>query len=474
MKLKKYPLNIIIFILLLVVFSNQKICGSGGRFPTWGLSFKGEASGGILVLAKTGNRYVKHVSIETKTGESVESIAQRLADTINAHHSRQTRRVEYDPHWLWVGGFQAHASEDVLILPFGPESYIIGGTETGLGIPKPPRFLSCSYHKEKDELLLNWENTSSEYDFILINGYWTDFDNRFGRKINGNSNSFIIDRERIPLNIDDMDFWVVGFRDNIPSNATAIHVSDNGYCQEETFGIPFNEGIAPNWVSWSTVKEQSKISFEEREIESYARFGTLSKTLLTKPFYQVIKAVPKGTVHGIYRKFLGLIPGHTYRLTACMNTLNMDSVKGNWSFSIHAVPTGKDKKDLTGKQMAGLASLPNSKSGPEAAQIAAFGPDRTTKREFDFAITGYTKLKDGTNSSNITLPSDANEITVWVRFSCDDPKGKVGFSGVKLEDLTAIKNPKSPEQIIQEENKQEAELQSWIERKSLQKQPDEK
>jgi hypothetical protein len=35
-------------------------------------------------------------------------------------------------------------------------------------------------------------------------------------------------------------------------------------------------------------------------------------------------------------------------------------------------------------------------------------------------------------------------------------------TGVRLEDLTAIQEPKSPEQIIQEEASKEAELLDWV------------
>jgi hypothetical protein len=64
------------------------------------------------------------------------------------------------------------------------------------------------------------------------------------------------------------------------------------------------------------------------------------------------------------------------------------------------------------------------------------------------------------------LPAGLDTITVWVRFSCSDPNGKVGFSGVKLEDLTEIKNPKSPAEVIAEENAVEIDLLKWIERAS--------
>jgi hypothetical protein len=249
--------------------------GSGGIFPTWDLRFQGQASGGVLILCKNGNRYVNYVPIETFPGESGESVAQRLADTITAHHSRQTQHVGYDPHWLWVGKGQVIASGAALRLPLGWTRYILAGTEPGLGIPKPPRCLSSSYSDEEDNVVLRWQNPADdEYDFILVYGRWTEYDHRLDRRLTGTSTSFIIDRKKIQVDLDDMDFLVLGFRDMIPSNAAAIHVSCGGHCQEETYGIPFSGGIAPNWMVWGSAGQIDKAVFEQGENSAYARSGT--------------------------------------------------------------------------------------------------------------------------------------------------------------------------------------------------------
>jgi hypothetical protein len=72
--------------------------------------------------------------------------------------------------------------------------------------------------------------------------------------------------------------------------------------------------------------------------------------------------------------------------------------------------------------------------------------------------SGVILIKDGSISSHIILPADMNEITIWVRFSCSDPSGKVGFSGVKLEDITAIDKVPTPEKIIEIERQAELNL----------------
>lgn len=492
-----------VMILLYLAVMVPLLCYSrlsyGGGIARANIPFEGTASGGTLVVGYVPNPHIVHftnVSINTSAGESADSVVHRLAWAI-ASSKGIFGSTAADPN-VEVA---RTALGSTLSIVGTLREFILAGTETGLGIPKPPLNLSCSYNKQSRTIEVKWINPPDDCQYDSLYIIWRYSDVRWrdtplqggGDILPGPPNRYTI---QIPAEVAevgdlDMDIWLKGLRHEtpvvefhsplgknaIPSNVTAIHMTANGYCQEELNGIPFTAGVAPNWSAWSTAEKIDKEAFEQGDKYVGVRLYKPVSSFLSKPYYQIINAPPKGAVHGVYRKFLGLTLGHTYRLTACVSTLNMDSVKGNWSFSIHAAPTGTDGKDLTVRQMAGLASLPNGKNGkssPEAAQIAAYGPDRTTKREFDLAITGYTKLKDDTTSSHITLPPDVNEITVWLRFSCEDPNGKVGFSGVKLEDLTAIKKPKSPQQTIQEEKQQEAKLQKWIERESLLKQPDEK
>jgi hypothetical protein len=348
--------------------------------------------------------------------------------------------------------------------------YALAGTETGLGIPKPPVSLSCSYDAEKDEVVLRWTNPAGGYELIWINIDWTSFEHELIRRVPGTSTSFIIDRKKIPVDVNDMDLRVIGFRNNIPSNVAVIHVS--GHSQEELYGIPYTNGIAPNWTAWSSAAETDRDVFEQAEKYPNMQGGyNAALGLLTKPFYQVIKAPRGGGAHGIYRKFLGLTPGHTYRLTACLTTLDMDSVKGNWSVSLCAAPGAPDGKDLTVQQLAGSAPLPDRRSGLEAGRIASYGPGNTTRGAYELVFSGENGGSPEQTSSNITLPAGVDTITVWVRFRCSDPTGKVGFSGVKLEDISAISNPKSPEQIMQEENEHEMRLMKWIERNLREESP---
>ena len=151
-----------------------------------------------------------------------------------------------------------------------------------------------------------------------------------------------------------------------------------------------------------------------------------------KQYFQLIKTRSPTVVGGVCRKFLGLQAGHTYRINTRMNTFDMDSVQGNWSFSFHAVPHGK-AVTLSSQQMAGTAPLPAGSAGSPAGQVASFGPGSTTKGKFVEYST--EKSAPDTQVLDITLPAGAEVITVWFRYS-GPPSSGVGFDWIKLKDVT--------------------------------------
>ena len=457
------------------------------------IPFKGNATGGKLVIGYISDPHFVHtsiVSIDTSAGEPADSVVNRLAtaitssDAIFSNMSKNPKAAEIMRKEMAKGNTLSIRGRLV--------DYILAGTETGLGIPSPPLCLSCSYNKEARTIDVRWINPSgdSQYDsLIILWRYRSRPEDTLGsggaKSIWDTPTNFII---KLPEEVNDLDtdIWIRGLRhempmeemrakdipltDNVvPSNVAAIHVTSNGYCQEETYGIPFSAGVAPNWKAWSTAAKVDKETFEQGDKYAGVRLYKPVRALLTKPYYQIIKAQPSGVVHGVYRKFLGLTPGHTYRLTACLTTMEMDSVKGDWSLSLCAIPNRPDGKDLSPQQLAGLAPLPDGRGGSQEGRIAYYGPGKTTKGDFALIFSG-DKTTDGLQSSNIALPTDANTITVWVRFICSDPNGKIGFSGVKLEDISANRNVKSPDQIILEENQQEVELLKWQE-KALRERP---
>ncbi|MHC4214350.1 MAG: hypothetical protein ACYSWP_13370 [Planctomycetota bacterium] len=420
--------------------------GYGGTRNTKDLTLKGTASGGTLVLARTLNRYQQNISIVTHPGESSESVVRRLADTINAWN----RNVPTGQVVFWGGRYQARTNGSTIKLT--PGLYAIAGTEKGLGIPRPPKSLSCSYKPTSDKVELRWINPEGAYDSIQVRWFWNDLDSSGSERLEGSANVLILDKAK--MNLNNFDASVVGYRDNIPSNSIGVHLSE--HVQSEKYGIPFSDGIAPNWTAWSSGPKVTTTAFEQdKRWEPY--IGSF-KTLSAKPFVQVIKAPTSGTVHGIWRKFLGLTPEHTYRFTADLSTLKMDSVNSDWELAVCAVANGVDGKNLTSQQMAGLSALPDGSKGLKAGRKFSYGPRNTTNGIWEVALTGHKTLSRPA-SQHITMPAGVDTLTVWLRFSCSDPNAQVSFSGVMLEDITAAGTKiTTPGDIIKKERKQKTYL----------------
>jgi hypothetical protein len=397
------------------------------RMITTSITFRGVANGGELILAEALNRNMRIATIQTQAGETAEVVANRLAEYINRNNPFEWHipaRYEGKPIKSEGGTLKG--------LPGGRTKYILAGTETGLGIPLPPCSLSCTLFAKDKRLLLSWENPLGAYDEIAIVYNWTNFDHRGGDRVEGDSSSFIVDLNQRTLDTSDLDVWVIGLRNGLPSNAGAIRLDGNS--QEELFGIPFTSRVAPNWKAWSLDTapniEQFSCSIKDNLTavrEMGKRYNSI-KTNDSKPFRQVLKSPAQGGTLGIWRKFLGLSPGHTYKLSARLSTLDMSGNDTEWEFSMHAMPDKPDKKELTANQMSGLEVLPNGETGPQAGRITEFGPGKLTAKN-EYVI----------HSADITLPEDSNSITVWLRHTGKGTSG-VGFDWIKLEDLSMTGN----------------------------------
>ncbi len=394
--------------------------GGASTFLTTEYQFQGVASGGTLIMAGTSGRNARFFSIETQAGESAESVVNRLAEYIDENNPFE-----------W-GGFrtgQKRITAEGGILGSLVGGYMFAGTETGLGIPEPPLSVSCTYDQDKDRILVRWTNPPGGYDHISVLMNWHNYDKAGGGRAPGQSTSFVVDRKKYqhPIDISDLDVWVIGVKNGLPSNAGAIHISSKGKVQEELFGIPFKNGVAPNWKSWVTDG-----AAHARDLEGLVRSNLTPakgrrynsvKSASRKPFYQVIKTPQQGGTAGVWRKFLGLSPGHTYRITSRLNTLQMDPNNPNWLFSLHAVHDNANGTNLSAHQLTGLASLPNGSKGLDAGKVSQYAGKMTTEGKFV------------ESSADITLPDNVTSLTVWLRHTGKD-FGEVAFDWVKLEDIT--------------------------------------
>ncbi|NUN97815.1 MAG: hypothetical protein HUU16_16755 [Candidatus Omnitrophica bacterium] len=399
------------------------------------IALSGQASGGTLTLAHPINREAKYIAIQTTAGESAASVARRLADAISAA----------DPFRWWGPSVHTAAEQRVnvrgstiLDLPGRRNGggWVLGGTETGLGIPPPPVSLSASYDPTKDEVLVNWVSPPGGYDSIALvtNGI-------FPTSQPGQSTSCAI-----PMIADadmggTMDILVVGYRKDVPSNAGAITVDRSS--QEEMINTPFSLNVAPNWSTWSdegslsAVQDGSAVSLEMGDrgdvVAEGKRLYPYPGTPGEKRFFQVVKTHKPESNAGVWRKFVGLASGHRYRVHLRVSTLGMSDNQGDWTASVHAAHNDPSGRDLTTAQLSGMAPLPDGESGPQAGRVVGLGPSTSTRGNWMECSTGGDA--PGKAISDLTLPEGVSSITVWLRCRGPIPEG-VGLDWIKLEDLT--------------------------------------
>jgi hypothetical protein len=348
------------------------------------IPFTGTASGGTLVLAGTLNRNASAVAVETAPGETAESVARRLAQRLNE-----------EPWWgmSHPGREVARSSAGTLLnLPGDLADYMIAGTEHGLGIPPPPTSLTCNYDSSSGALILRWSNPPGGYDTLRLIWNWDKYNHRGGAAFPGTTDSYTMDLRNAPpeKKIADLDIWLIGLRKGIPSDAAAMHVSNS--VQQELFGIPFANDTAPNWTAWSLGgPDATKPEMATRQM--WVPKGRLYDSVRSadrKPYQQVIRGAGEaGGTGGVSRRFLGLFPGHIYRITVRLNTMST-SLKDNadWSYSFHAVAGDAAKGNLTARQMAGLDALPDGDKGPTAGQVCQYDAHRTTQGKYEESAGG--------------------------------------------------------------------------------------
>jgi hypothetical protein len=404
---------------MLIIFEAK-----GGYVRTVSLPFKGPANGGTLIVGNTLNRNAYFAGIKTSPGESAESVIDRLAwdicctESLFEKSDHITHDVMHDQ--LITGG--------LLRLPGSTGTYFIAGTETGLGIPLAPRALTAFYLNGTGEIYIKWDNPPDDYDEIVLIAKWNDYDSGYSKLLPGKSKEYRIKQSEVFCDLESTDIWVIGIKEGLPSAPGAITLSEHGTTLQELCGIPFTNGLAPNWETWNT-SDISKKAFQERVRDDYVPFPRYRPIIhgSQKPYVQLIK-VPneeKGGVVGVYRRFVGLRGGHTYRVSIRINTNMMDDTCNNdWAVSVHiAYHNGTLNKSLSEGQFLGRETLPAGVKGLQAGRISEFKPQNITRGKYV------------TQTSQITLPIGADSITVWVRHGSSVATSGVSIDWIELKEL---------------------------------------
>jgi hypothetical protein len=409
----RYVLFRVLAFLMFATFSVEGYAQS--TVPKTDITLNGTAAGGVLSLMQVLPVYAGFVSVVTTQGESSETVLHRLTDEICRSNSLNLGYTVDPCRFLKV-------TNNTLTLPTsGSLRYCFSGTDKGFVIPRPVLSVSGSYDSEKQQVSLSWINPPETYDVIQVGGltFPPNATNCMFKCQPGKE--YII-------------FWggVVGKRGENLSPPASVAISTNS--QEELDTYPFYMGLAPNWSYWSDSTNATAVICEQGIKTATEADAGVRGDPWDKPLYQSIRTTQSGVQGGVWRRFLGLKPGHTYKVETRLNTRQMDACTNTWVFSFHAAHDNPDGRGLTVAQMAGQAALPDGSKGAAAGCVALYGPGVTTKGEWKKRSTD--KSGPGLETKNITLPKNVTSVTVWLRHSGGNSTG-VGMDWIKLEDVTS-------------------------------------
>jgi hypothetical protein len=163
------------------------------------IAFTGEASGGTLIMWNNLGRNARYVAVETIAGEPAEKAIERLSNAID-----ETNPFDWGGFTTGKKRVTSSAGELRNVLGHCAE-YAIAGTETGLGIPRPPHSLTCNYDPNLQKLTIKWLNPSpNAYDYIRLRINWSNYDHTGGTPVQGDTESYMQDLDEKPL---DMNFF---------------------------------------------------------------------------------------------------------------------------------------------------------------------------------------------------------------------------------------------------------------------------
>lgn len=439
-------MRIVLGICVCILTSEQGIAQS----PMIEMRFGGKALGGQLLLGLFPFGHSQYVCIETRPGEDATQVIQRLQKACVIAESE------------WFRAAVVKESDDyTLELPLHA-GFFLAGTETGLGILASPLYVSARYDKRLKQVYVYWHRQSgADYDGIIVLPYsrWTfqSYDpSREEFTIQPDLDEIVGFFEEKP---DSPHIAVIGRKDGLVTNAASIVLS--GSRQEELENIPFTGDIAPNWRAWFLEKDdlvilaQGTKRFEVDGTETYdgpgaveivSRYGaTQEPDYISHPaqkvFYQSLRcSAGRCAPGGIYRQFLGLVAGHTYRLYVRLNTYKANEAAGTWEYSLHACLNDTAGSELTPEQLAGIVPLPDGSIGSDAGLIVRFrsGGPHTCGKWYEVS-TGAKNRPNG--AKDFTIPEGVDSISVWLRLQADRPEEaedlvEVGMDWICLEDIT--------------------------------------
>ena len=335
--------------------------------------------------------------------------------------------MDHDPEYV-----EDWRLSDSVSLPGLPFEFIIGGTETGLGIQPPVGSVSARYDFSRNVHELLWHE-KGDYDKVMTN---------YGREIkrppegpqssNRFATSFLVPG-RSHFKEEPVRHYVIAFRDGLPTNASSIWYT--WHDQVEYFYHPFTNRMASNWTGW-TNPYVPRTKFEEEAFSDSWKAPATNKKGGGSRRAQVIRTDANNSAGGMYRFFLGQNPGRRYRPALRFQALpEAEDYEGDWSFDV-----------LMGTVGAELAyNLDQPTQVVQADQWTLLKQSGSQLNEWHFErdtgpVAEWTMLQTESEDSDspykdFLIGESETVVFMCVRLSGYKPSG-VAMDGVRVVDVT--------------------------------------
>lgn len=382
------------------------------------IKFDAPANGGTLIFSDMVNVNPVSAQIETQTGEPPESVAKRLAYAVNRAWSRYGWRID-----------TVQSSGTMLFNIPGGMDYSFSGTETGLGIPKPPHSLTAIYDPKTDGFRMKWENgdkyDSIRYSFSGLPG------NEFGSATSRVTPQVSARRSSTFRGPDDFYFVVCGNKNGIPSASAAVRANKCVQC--ESTGYRSGDGLLSNWRTWSADGDRKAVRARVGEKAGKKVSGERDVQVESQyPIFQAVSTSKPGVKCGVVRKFVGLSAGSRYCVDAFTSVPASGSLAKNARYELFAAPAHELDEASLSKLGEPAALQAKGKLGEVRLLDSSSSPSLSGKG-WKSVAPGMGKLA---SDPVITLPEGFDEIVVWAVCQNIPQEQEIGIDWLTLKDLT--------------------------------------
>ncbi|MBX3176452.1 MAG: hypothetical protein KF886_03760 [Candidatus Hydrogenedentes bacterium] len=392
------------------------------------------AQGGMLSVVNLSDDVFEEIIVPTSEGESPESIGGRIADELlGTETSKLMPTIAFPPDYDFEALRRLWRTEGAVAIYGRPGEVVIGGTETGLGILPPVGSLSAFYDEQRREYNFRWHE-KSEYTHVYVR--------RLGKQRGGPAAKSRVLGDVIPFHTSTekeysefrrRPYYVVGFRNGLPTNASYIVVDQRE--QVDGFIGPFTNNITTNWTGWST--EADTVNFLEKPFSDDWLAPPLdSGRANVRRSAQLVLSDRTGGQGGLYRSFIAQTPGKIYRPSIRYRVMEEAAdFAGEWSFDIMvgAISMGRSYELDEATRVRDADAW--SELASSASHVRTWRADHSAGDAGAWVVSETGSGGSSVPQKDIKLDEERTAIFICVRLTGLKPNG-IAMDSVRLQDVT--------------------------------------